>query len=47
MNRNFNVVAASSMLRGGEQGTCSGPPFLGAPLRGVLRLNVPYLFVNC
>jgi len=29
-------------LRVGEQGTCLGPPFLGTPLRVVLRLNVPY-----
>jgi len=29
-------------LRGVEEGTCLGPSFLGTPLRGVLRLNVPH-----
>jgi len=31
-------------LRGGERGTCLGPPFLGAPPWGVTHVNFPYFW---
>jgi len=31
MNRNFNIVAASGVFKGREQGPCLGPPFYGLP----------------
>jgi len=45
-NKYLEQLCPVICLRGGERGTCLGPPLFGGPPRGVSRVNLPYFLAK-